>query len=186
MEAKQKVPPFLATLDPLTDDTVIQMGGKNLTVPSLHSSVYLSVYSSIYNYLFLYPIHPSIHPSIHSSIHPFHPSIHLSIILSLHPSIHQSIHRSSINVSIHPFYGCIDLLIFFITATFLFIYPFIHLPTHSFLPFPSTTSSDDYGCAYCGGLGHRITDCPKLEAVQKKRVNDIGRKDYLASSAADW
>ena len=148
--------------------------------------MYLFILLSTITYSFIL----SIYPSIHSSIHPFHPSIHLSIILSLHPSIHpsihQSIHRSSINVSIHPFYGCIDLLIFFITATFLFIYPFIHLPTHSFLPYPSTTSSDDYGCAYCGGLGHRITDCPKLEAVQKKRVNDIGRKDYLASSAADW
>ena len=20
------------------------------------------------------------------------------------------------------------------------------------------------GCAYCGGLGHRVTDCPKLKA----------------------
>src|SRR6185369_17408886 len=23
------------------------------------------------------------------------------------------------------------------------------------------------GCTYCGGLGHRITDCPKLEQQQK-------------------
>ncbi|XP_003384704.3 PREDICTED: probable ATP-dependent RNA helicase DDX41 [Amphimedon queenslandica] len=45
---------------------------------------------------------------------------------------------------------------------------------------------DDHGCAYCGGLGHRITDCPKLEAVQQKQAGTIGRKDYLASSAADW
>lgn len=47
-------------------------------------------------------------------------------------------------------------------------------------------SVDDHGCSYCGGLGHRITDCPKLEAVQQKQAGTIGRKDYLASSAADW
>jgi ATP-dependent RNA helicase DDX41 len=45
---------------------------------------------------------------------------------------------------------------------------------------------DDHGCAYCSGLGHRITNCPKLEAVQQKQAGTIGRKDYLASSAADW
>lgn len=45
---------------------------------------------------------------------------------------------------------------------------------------------DDHGCSYCGGLGHRITDCPKLEAIQKKQTDNIGRKDYLAPSAADW
>ncbi|KAL6033759.1 hypothetical protein STEG23_007748 [Scotinomys teguina] len=26
------------------------------------------------------------------------------------------------------------------------------------------------GCAFCGGLGHRITDCPKLEAMQTKQA----------------
>ena len=46
--------------------------------------------------------------------------------------------------------------------------------------------ADDHGCSYCGGLGHRITECPKLEAVQQKQAGNIGRKDYLASSAADW
>jgi len=45
---------------------------------------------------------------------------------------------------------------------------------------------DDRGCSFCGGLGHRITDCPKLEAIQNKQASNIGRKDYLASSAADW
>ncbi|XP_065882908.1 probable ATP-dependent RNA helicase DDX41 [Dysidea avara] len=45
---------------------------------------------------------------------------------------------------------------------------------------------DERGCSYCGGLGHRITDCPKLEAIQNKQTNTIGRKDYLASSAPDW
>uniref|UniRef100_T1IIY9 RNA helicase n=1 Tax=Strigamia maritima TaxID=126957 RepID=T1IIY9_STRMM len=41
---------------------------------------------------------------------------------------------------------------------------------------------DERGCSYCGGLGHRITDCPKLEAMQNKQAQTIGRKDYLASS----
>ena len=44
----------------------------------------------------------------------------------------------------------------------------------------------EVGCSYCGGLGHRITDCPKLEAVRTKQASNIGRKDYLASGAADW
>ena len=45
---------------------------------------------------------------------------------------------------------------------------------------------DERGCAYCGGLGHRITNCPKLEAVQNKQASSVGRKDYLASGTADW
>ena len=44
----------------------------------------------------------------------------------------------------------------------------------------------DKGCSYCGGLGHRITNCPKLEAIQSKAASSVGRKDYLASGAADW
>lgn len=46
--------------------------------------------------------------------------------------------------------------------------------------------ADERGCSYCGGLGHRITDCPKLEAVQNKQASNIGRRDYLASNAADY
>ncbi|XP_068816033.1 probable ATP-dependent RNA helicase DDX41 [Struthio camelus] len=45
---------------------------------------------------------------------------------------------------------------------------------------------DERGCAFCGGLGHRITDCPKLEAMQTKQVSNIGRKDYLAHSSMDF
>jgi hypothetical protein len=47
-------------------------------------------------------------------------------------------------------------------------------------------SVDERGCSYCGGLGHRITECPKLEAMQNKQAGSIGRRDYLANSAADW
>lgn len=46
--------------------------------------------------------------------------------------------------------------------------------------------SVERGCAYCGGLGHRITECPKLEAMQTKQAGNIGRRDYLAPGAADW
>uniref|UniRef100_A0A8C5GB80 Probable ATP-dependent RNA helicase DDX41 n=1 Tax=Gouania willdenowi TaxID=441366 RepID=A0A8C5GB80_GOUWI len=45
---------------------------------------------------------------------------------------------------------------------------------------------DERGCTFCGGLGHRITDCPKLEAMQTKQVTNIGRKDYLAHSSMDF
>merc|ERR1739844_414292 len=31
-------------------------------------------------------------------------------------------------------------------------------------------SKDDAGCSYCGGLGHRITACPKLEAINHKKM----------------
>lgn len=33
--------------------------------------------------------------------------------------------------------------------------------------------STGVGCAFCGGLGHRITDCPKLEANQRKEMGSI-------------
>jgi ATP-dependent RNA helicase DDX41 len=29
---------------------------------------------------------------------------------------------------------------------------------------------DDEGCPYCGGLGHRILDCPKLQAVNRQKA----------------
>merc|ERR1712071_6704 len=45
---------------------------------------------------------------------------------------------------------------------------------------------NDKGCSYCGGLGHRITQCPKLEAEHNKQVSAVGRKDYLSYSAADY
>lgn len=45
---------------------------------------------------------------------------------------------------------------------------------------------DEKGCAYCGGLGHRIGHCPKLAATQAKETQSIGKKDLLASGTADW
>ena len=47
-------------------------------------------------------------------------------------------------------------------------------------------NTEDQGCTFCGGLGHRITNCPKLEAQQSKTANNLGRKEYLAKGSADW
>ena len=46
--------------------------------------------------------------------------------------------------------------------------------------------NEERGCSFCGGLGHRITACPRLEAMQNKQAAGIGRKDYLAANAADY
>jgi hypothetical protein len=40
------------------------------------------------------------------------------------------------------------------------------------------------GCTYCGGLGHRITECPKIESVQRLKTN--AKKDYIAQGAQDY
>lgn len=45
---------------------------------------------------------------------------------------------------------------------------------------------EELGCTYCGGLGHRITNCPKLEAKQSKEASSLGRKEFLAKGSADW
>lgn len=44
----------------------------------------------------------------------------------------------------------------------------------------------EHGCTFCGGLGHRITDCPKLEAMHTKQVSNINHKDYLAHRSMDF
>jgi ATP-dependent RNA helicase DDX41 len=40
------------------------------------------------------------------------------------------------------------------------------------------------GCAFCGGLGHRITNCPKLDKDARKI--GAGMKDSLGKSGGDW
>lgn len=43
------------------------------------------------------------------------------------------------------------------------------------------------GCAYCGGLGHRIGKCPKLEQTQAQQTSNIrGPKDIIVSGGADY
>ena len=36
------------------------------------------------------------------------------------------------------------------------------------------------GCTYCGGPGHRVTECPKLESIQAMETSRIGKSDFLA------
>uniref|UniRef100_K3X7H8 RNA helicase n=1 Tax=Globisporangium ultimum (strain ATCC 200006 / CBS 805.95 / DAOM BR144) TaxID=431595 RepID=K3X7H8_GLOUD len=40
------------------------------------------------------------------------------------------------------------------------------------------------GCAFCGGLGHRITDCPKVDA-QSRKIG-AGRRDYLGGKSEGY
>uniref|UniRef100_A0A0N5AVV6 RNA helicase n=1 Tax=Syphacia muris TaxID=451379 RepID=A0A0N5AVV6_9BILA len=40
------------------------------------------------------------------------------------------------------------------------------------------SNNDDRGCSYCSGLGHRITNCPKLESIQSKTAAYVGRSDF--------
>ena len=52
------------------------------------------------------------------------------------------------------------------------IYPLLacppapHPPPH---PQEMEAISGTKGCAYCGGLGHRVTDCPKLRADTREQ-----------------
>ena len=40
------------------------------------------------------------------------------------------------------------------------------------------------GCSYCGGLGHRITECPKLEHQRKQMAGP--KRDVMAAGGGDW
>ena len=35
------------------------------------------------------------------------------------------------------------------------------------------------GCSYCGGPGHRITECPKRESLAAQTTARIGRSDFI-------
>ena len=39
------------------------------------------------------------------------------------------------------------------------------------------------GCAFCGGLGHRVTTCPKLEAHRMRQIMGTGTSDVLAGTS---
>ena len=52
--------------------------------------------------------------------------------------------------------------------------------------FLNVGSKQDAGCSFCGGLGHRITACPKLEDLSYKKNASFGRRDYLATTSADY
>jgi ATP-dependent RNA helicase DDX41 len=54
-------------------------------------------------------------------------------------------------------------------------------------PDASRLAGDAKGCAFCGGLGHRITDCPKRDK-DARRLN-ANRRDMIAGSGGaggDW
>jgi ATP-dependent RNA helicase DDX41 len=51
-------------------------------------------------------------------------------------------------------------------------------------PMNQTDSVGGGGCTYCGGLGHRITECPRLER-EKKKLSGVTR-DSLGSKGGDW
>ena len=40
-------------------------------------------------------------------------------------------------------------------------------------------ASGQKGCAYCGGLGHRISECPKLELQTRQEAHK--KKDYFGA-----
>lgn len=39
---------------------------------------------------------------------------------------------------------------------------------------------NEKGCTYCSGLGHRITNCPKLESIRTKNASNLLRPDLSA------
>eukprot|EP00730_Choanoeca_flexa_P008536 TRINITY_DN1249_c0_g1_i1.p1 TRINITY_DN1249_c0_g1~~TRINITY_DN1249_c0_g1_i1.p1 ORF type:complete len:611 (+),score=174.19 TRINITY_DN1249_c0_g1_i1:99-1931(+) len=46
---------------------------------------------------------------------------------------------------------------------------------------------DVQGCTYCGGPGHRITECPKLSNVQQQKTRDITQgSDFLRSTGGEY
>jgi ATP-dependent RNA helicase DDX41 len=66
--------------------------------------------------------------------------------------------------------------------------PFLHIQhmrTRPSIIYGVVLCADDLGkgCAYCGGLGHRITECPKLEH-QRKQLGGP-RKDFLRDKG-EW
>jgi ATP-dependent RNA helicase DDX41 len=40
------------------------------------------------------------------------------------------------------------------------------------------------GCSYCGGLGHRITECPKLDR-ERKQISGV-KRDFLGEGGGGW
>ena len=42
------------------------------------------------------------------------------------------------------------------------------------------------GCSYCGGLGHRITNCPKLQGDSKKAEGQLRDVVGGATYGGDW
>ncbi|KAK0424605.1 hypothetical protein QR680_008748 [Steinernema hermaphroditum] len=45
-------------------------------------------------------------------------------------------------------------------------------------PTDAVGEAGDRGCSYCSGLGHRITNCPKLESIQTKTLQNLTRGTF--------
>ena len=45
----------------------------------------------------------------------------------------------------------------------------------------TTKAAGTAGCTYCGGLGHRVADCPKLAAQRKEMIHQGTKKDFFGS-----
>lgn len=58
--------------------------------------------------------------------------------------------------------------------------------TFIFVLISSSIDLDEPGCSYCNGLGHRITNCPKLESQHNKTANNLKKNDFLAKGNSDW
>jgi ATP-dependent RNA helicase DDX41 len=56
-------------------------------------------------------------------------------------------------------------------------------PVLATLEDPMGDGDDAKGCAFCGGLGHRVANCPKLEAHRMKQIMGSGGGGELAGSA---
>lgn len=46
-----------------------------------------------------------------------------------------------------------------------------------------TTMTDLQGCVYCGGMGHRVRDCPKLRAENTHEIRKFGCNIYYGKEA---
>ena len=53
------------------------------------------------------------------------------------------------------------------------------------MPHPDL-GGDEKGCGFCGGLGHRITECPKLETLQNRTLASMNRRDFVATGGAEY
>eukprot|EP00906_Rhabdomonas_costata_P027070 RCo038503 len=49
-------------------------------------------------------------------------------------------------------------------------------------PMEEEEDDDGQGCSYCGGLGHRIANCPKLEKTRDKTLLAGASKDFLTGT----
>lgn len=62
--------------------------------------------------------------------------------------------------------------------------PFLHAYTADSEQF--LTIGGQKGCTYCGGLGHRIMDCPKREQTQTRMTEAVGRSDFTRERESEY